>query len=80
MSQDHKDLYNAIAGGLDDILNGPVRPRRLAFVVLVAEIGKIDNGKVNYVSNANKQDILAMMKEYIARAEGRHVEGPETKQ
>ena len=34
------------------------------------------NGKhrANYLSNANREDMLATMKEFIARAEGRYVE------
>jgi hypothetical protein len=47
---------------------------------LTAEFGKIEGGRVNYISNGNREDMLAMMREYLARAEGRYQDGPETKQ
>lgn len=73
----HHALMNALAHGIDDILN----PRtssdgapRLGFILLVAEFGKIDGGRVNYISNGKRDDMLAMLREYLARAEGRVVE------
>ncbi|OHT19949.1 hypothetical protein BHE75_01942 [Sphingomonas haloaromaticamans] len=66
---------NAIAGALDQQFNGDARPRKIAFVLLVAEFGQIDGGRVNYISNADRADTISMMKEWIARAEGRYQEG-----
>jgi len=65
---------NALASAIDQALNGETKPKRLAFVMLAAEFGQIDNGRVNYISNGSREDMLAMMKEFIARAEGRYVE------
>nr|WP_319236566.1 hypothetical protein [Sphingomonas sp.] len=66
---------NAVAGTLDQQFNGDARPRKIAFVLLVAEFGQIDGGRVNYISNADRADTISMMKEWIARAEGRYQEG-----
>lgn len=65
---------NAMATAIDQTLNGTKQPKRFAFVMLVAEFGQIDNGRVNYISNGSREDMIAMMKEFIARAEGRYVE------
>lgn len=77
---EHHALMNALAHGVDEALNGPrqigIKPR-LGFVLLVAEFGKIDGGRVNYISNGNREDMLAMCREYLARAEGRYIEPSE---
>jgi Mor family transcriptional regulator len=66
---------NALARGLDDILNGSERPKKVAFVLLTANMGDYVGGRVNYISNGERADIVAMMKELIARFEGRRAEG-----
>lgn len=71
----HRANMNLLATAIDETLNRKVKPKRLAFVMLVAEFGQIDNGRVNYISNGTRADMIAMMKEFIARAEGRYAEG-----
>jgi hypothetical protein len=74
IQQKYRAGMNAIAEVLDQQFNGNVRPKKIAFVLLVTEFGKIDGGRVNYISNAERDDTITMMKEWIARAEGRYVE------
>ncbi|PNU06448.1 hypothetical protein [Novosphingobium guangzhouense] len=71
----HRANMNMLASAIDETLNGKVKPKRLGFVMLVAEFGQIDNGRVNYISNGTRADMITMMKEFIARAEGRYAEG-----
>jgi hypothetical protein len=71
----HRANMNMLANAIDETLNGKTKPRRLGFVMLVAEFGQIDDGRVNYISNGSRSDMLSMMKEFIARAEGRYAEG-----
>lgn len=40
------------------------------FALLVFPFGEAPNGRVNYISNADRKDMLVAMKEFIARAEG----------
>lgn len=65
-------MMNAIAGGLDDILN-PGRkggePKENGFVLLVFPLEGHD-GQCNYISNARRQDIVVLLKEQLARFEG----------
>jgi hypothetical protein len=75
-----RDLMQGIASALDTGLNGSVRPKRVAFVVLTANFGEIEGGRVNYVSNAERGDMVAMLKELLARWEGRYDEAPERAQ
>ncbi len=61
----------ALAEGIDGVLNGEEGRRRFAFILLVAEFGKVEGGRVNYVSNGERADALTLLREYLARAEGR---------
>lgn len=70
---EHRDLMNAIARSLDDVFN-PGKTRKVAFVVLTANMGDYEGGRVNYISNGDRADIISMMKETIARFEGRYVD------
>jgi hypothetical protein len=74
-----KEILQGVAKGLDDVFNGPVRPKKYGFALLVFEFGKTDNGMVDYVSNAERNDMITAMKEWVARAEGRVID-TETKQ
>ena len=60
---------NSLAAALDDVFNGPVRPKKTAFVLLITEFGNM-KGRVNYISNGERSDIVTMLKEITARFEG----------
>lgn len=62
---------NQMARAIDQFLNDPTQPRRLGFILLVAEFGKIEGGRVNYISNGDRADMIAMLREYLACLEGR---------
>ena len=67
---------NQLAEGLDELLNGPppMPPatwnKRWGFVLLTAEFGKMSGGRVNYISNGEREDMVAMLRELLARFEG----------
>ncbi len=67
-------VMNALAPAIDKVLNGERRPKRFGFCLFVAEFGKIDNGRVNFISIGERADMIAMVKEWLARAEGRYSE------
>lgn len=78
----HKAM-NRIAKAIDEAFNGKRKPNRkptVGFILLTAEFGKIDGGQVNYISNGEREDMIAMMREYLARVEGRYSDGPTTSQ
>ena len=68
--QSTTDLMKAIASGLDDILNGTERPKKTGFVVLVFPFDGPEGQRVNYVSNAERADMRAALKEISARFDG----------
>lgn len=63
------EFMQGLTTALQDIL-GP----KIGFVLLTSEFGQIEGGRVNYISNGTRDDMLAMMREYLARVEGRYKE------
>lgn len=83
IQEQYRKQMNRLAKLIDEFFNGSRKPNRkptVGFILLTAEFGKIEGGKVNYISNGNREDMIAMMREYLARVEGRYSEGSETKQ
>jgi hypothetical protein len=68
----YRATMNAIARALDETFNGDARgkDRQTGFVLLVFPFND-HGGRANYISNgADRKDIIALMKEQIARFEG----------
>lgn len=77
ISPQYRARMNRLAKGIDEALNGKRKPGKkpvVGFILLTAEFGKIDGGRVNYISNGERADMIAMLREYLARVEGRYVE------
>lgn len=79
IQEEQRAVMNHLAHSLDDIFNSPPLPglprtKKIGFVLLTAYFGQIEDGRVNYISNGEREDMIAMMKELLARFEGQ----PET--
>ncbi|WP_245329132.1 hypothetical protein [Bradyrhizobium centrolobii] len=64
---------NALAGVLDEILNGDAKgaARETGFVLLVFPFGDAEGNRCNFISNgADRRDVVTLMREMIARFEG----------
>lgn len=72
------DFGQTMAQGLDTVFNGDAkgRARKTGFALFWFEFDAIEGGRVNYVSNAKRADMLVAVKEWLARAEGRTQEPP----
>jgi hypothetical protein len=55
----HSDLMNALAFALREILPG------LGFTLLVFDFNRIEGGRMNYISNANRADMMKAMREFV---------------
>jgi len=53
--------------------------QRMAFALLIFEFGA-EKGQSDYISNADRKDMITAMKEFIAQAEGMSAPVPETPQ
>ena len=63
----------AVARTVDEFFNGDKKgpARTVGFCLLVFPFGGDPGQRVNYMSNANRQDMIVAMKELIANFEGR---------
>jgi hypothetical protein len=66
----YRRAMNSIATAIDETFNGTKLPKKVVFVMLIAEFGNITDGRVNYISNGDRRDIVVMLKEILARFEG----------
>jgi hypothetical protein len=67
-----REVMNNLAADLDTLLNPGLKntERMVGFVLLVFPFGEDHEGLVNYISNANRADVVTMLKEQLARFEG----------
>lgn len=73
IQQEYRAQMNAIAQGLDKVLNGETKgpERTTGFVLLVFPFGDADGSRCNFISNgADRRDVVTLMKEMIARFQG----------
>lgn len=72
IQQEFHAQMEALAKGIDEIFNGELKGdnRQTGFVLLVFPFGDTD-GRCNFISNgANRDDIVCLFKEMIARFQG----------
>lgn len=72
IEEKHKHPMYALAKTIEECFPG------IGFCLFMFDFG--DKGRMNYVSNAKREDMITAMKEFIANAEGRMHEPPKSKQ
>ena len=76
------EQMNMIGRAIDMSFNGNANPidKKVAFALFIFPFGQ-PNGehRANYISNAQRPDIIATLKEFIARMEGTFVEAKDAK-
>lgn len=77
IQEQYIEQMNALAAAIDHLFNGDAcfsaasgkgDEKQVGFALLVFPFHAV--GRCNYISNANREDMLLAMKEFIARAEG----------
>lgn len=61
-------LLEALARAIDKTLNGDAKPQKYGFMLFVFPF---DRQIASYASNCHRDDVLSMLKEFIARSEGK---------
>lgn len=69
---EYRELMNGLARQLDYMFNKGLsgEQRETGFVLLVFPFGDAGSGRINYISNGNRSDIVTALKEIVARFEG----------
>lgn len=81
ITDEYRAQMQAMAETLDEFLNGKGckrEDRKIGFMVTMFPMG--EPGRFNYISNADKLDMRAMLKDIVARIEGRMMAETETRQ
>jgi hypothetical protein len=67
----HREMMNGVAKGLDDVFNGELRGKRrkVGWCLMVFDFGQ-GPGRANYISNADRNDVVVLLREQLARFEG----------
>jgi hypothetical protein len=69
ISEEYRRKMNTIAVVLDGLFNDEADPKHTGFVLLVFPFGERE-GRCNYISNAERADVVVLLKEQLARFEG----------
>jgi hypothetical protein len=67
----YRRKMDALARAVDNLFNGPPSPdrvKRVGFILMVFPFE--GGGRCNYVSNADRADVIVLLKEQLARFEG----------
>jgi hypothetical protein len=70
MYQTMNNIGQLLGGAIDEAAKAI--HRRYGFALFVFPLDEGDDGRMNYISNASRGDMLAALKEFIARNEGRY--------
>lgn len=80
IEEDYIEDMNRVTTLLDRWFNLPGEPKQVGFALLVFKFGDVKAGRMNYISNADRADMLSALAEMRAQLEGRAHEAPEAKQ
>ena len=62
------DKMKAVMQTIDHFFNGEDEPKKIGIILMVFPFDS--DGRCNYMSNANRDDVVVMLKEQIKRFEG----------
>jgi hypothetical protein len=71
---EHRAMLRELARRLDLIFNDGLPEKRHGFVLLMFQFGDDPFSRMNYISNAKREDMLKAMREWLDNAE-RHARG-----
>jgi len=68
----YKQQMERVARMIDTMFNGKKRPKEVGFILMVFPFEGAGDGehRANYMSNADRQDVVVLLKEQLARFEG----------
>jgi len=75
------EFINKIGRAINKFLNPNPNEKKYGFSILMFKFGEPNQfDRMNYLSNANREDMIASMKEFIARNEGTYIDPTKRKQ
>ena len=73
--EEQRERMNELARTLNKYFNGD-GPKKVGFALLIYNFGEDvkGTGRINYIGNGERRDVLTALKELVARWEGRYEE------
>jgi hypothetical protein len=70
IEKQYANAMRSLARVLDETFNHGLKgeARKVGFCLMIFKFG--EGGRANYISNANRDDVVALLKEQLARFEG----------
>jgi hypothetical protein len=69
IQNDYVEMMKAMARAIDEFVN-PDGVKKNGFIVMMFPFGEVkEGGRCNYISNAQRDDVVTMLKEQIKRFE-----------
>jgi len=65
----YTEVMNGVAKALDELFN-PSGNSSTGFVLLCYKHGNIEEGRINYISNSQRGDVIEAMESFILQAKG----------
>jgi hypothetical protein len=77
IEEQYREKMKALAGAIDEILNDDPDNKTTGFALFMFSFGDDPAGRMNYISNAQRKDMVAAIKEFLVRdmAHQRHGRG-----
>lgn len=63
----YRAQLNRIAAAIDRVFNGDTKPKKVGFAVLLFEFGQIEAGRMNWISNAERSDMVDALMEAVVQ-------------
>lgn len=76
----YRGAMNGLAMMINEILNPDPEKKEHGFCIIMFPFGDVPEPRINFISNANRADMICGLKELIANLEGRGLESPKSKQ
>jgi hypothetical protein len=71
---DYIEQMKAVLSAVDEFINPDKKNKRIGITLLMFPFGNEDSGRINYMSTAERKDMILSMKLLIAKWEGRYAE------
>ena len=68
---EYRETLNKVAKAVDLAFNPEEKRKTVGFGILLFNFGKIEAGRMNWISNAERKDMIVALKEMVAQLEGR---------